>query len=483
MLLALLPPFMADHLDTPLVHRFVTSPAGALLDAAPYEALKTRSLPLELGVARARAAAELTLGSGPEAFLREVGAPPAPYLHDEVERALAAYAPVRAEYDDVTDRWDAVYWGDETASEDERVALERQRRSVSTRRARPTRIFRRVVRKHLVPSVKYDLPDPEDAVARWHHELESPADLYALGGDLPTVERSESVPGPGTREYRVRFESPSAHVGEPATARVYEPATPVESAPTLIYHSGFGSMGDLLTYWPEEEYVARALAPLGYRVILPDAPWHGRREPAGHYSGEPYLAGAPVSMFQLFSAAARETGVLVDWARRQGALSVGVGGVSLGGLTTAHVVGWCDDWPASTRPDLAFPVAASGDVAKLLFASELTSLLELDDALAAAEWTPAAVETFAPVLDPPADPGIDPSRIYSFGGLRDDISPYRGMRNLLNRWGVPASNRREWYAGHFGVLMKLIRETTFQNAVRSHLGESIGTPSVAEQSV
>lgn len=41
-----------DHLETPAVHRLLTSPAGRLLTSRPFEAFKTRSLPRESGVVR-----------------------------------------------------------------------------------------------------------------------------------------------------------------------------------------------------------------------------------------------------------------------------------------------------------------------------------------------------------------------------------------------------------------------------------------------
>lgn len=240
------------------------------------------------------------------------------------------------------DRWERVFWGDGESTPDERVAVERERREVSERRAKPTDIFGFLSKEHLVPPVKFETPPPEDARTRWHHELAEPERLYGFvessaAEEFPRVERSATVRGPGTVEYLLRFRSPSPHLSDRATARVYEPVDIDANTdgdvdlPTLVFHSGWGMFDDQLTYWPEEESVARALVPEGYRVILPDAPWHGRRELLGRYSGEPYIARAPVGLFTLYSAAALETAVLIDWARTEGAPAVGVGGVSLGG--------------------------------------------------------------------------------------------------------------------------------------------------------
>ncbi|WP_396612454.1 alpha/beta hydrolase family protein [Haloferax sp. S1W] len=464
-----------DHLETPAVHRLLTSPAGRLLTSRPFEAFKTRMLPREFGVVRARAAADVALGAGPEAFLREVDAPPAPHLHDRIERALAEYARIRDAYDETMARWNSVFWGDYESLPDERVAIERQRREISQQRAKPSSVFGFLTRDHYVPSVKFEIPDPDDALVRWHHELAEPERLYGFSEtraseEFPRIERSATVRGPGTVEYLLRFTSPSPHFSDDATARVYEPADATDNLPTLIFYSGWGMFDDQLVYWPEEEYVARRLAPEGYRVILPDAPWHGWREPPGYYSGEPYIAKAPVGLFTLYAAAALETGVLVDWARTEGAPVVGVGGVSLGGIIALHVGGWCDEWPESMRPDVLFPVGMPGAVDQTLLSGELTRLLDIDSALDAAGWTGDALHEFAPLLNPPKTPDIDPERVFSFIGSQDEMAPTRTARVLLDEWGVPDWNRREWDCGHFGVLSNLIRGDEFQQTVRRELG-------------
>ncbi|KAB1196118.1 MULTISPECIES: alpha/beta hydrolase family protein [Haloferax] len=463
-----------DHLETPSLHRLLTSPVGRLLSSRPVEVLKTRSLPREFAVVRARAAADVALGEGPEAFLREVDAPPAPHLHDRIERALAQYATVREEYDETMERWNSVFWGGYESLPDERVEIERDRREIAQRRAKPTDIFGFLAKEHFVPSVKFETPDPDDARSRWHHELAEPERLYGFteskaSEEFPRIERSATVRGPGTVEFLLRFTSPSPHISDDATARVYEPADVDGDLPTIIFHSGWGMFDDQLVYWPEEEYLARTLAPEGYRVILPDAPWHGRREPLGHYSGEPYIARAPVGLFTLYSAAALETGVLVDWARTEGAPVVGVGGVSLGGTIALHVGGRCGDWPESMRPDLLFPVGAPGAIDQTLLSGSLTPLLGIDKALDAAGWTGKLLHEFAPLLNPPKTPCLDPARVFTFIGSHDDLAPSQTARALFEEWEIPRPNRTEWECGHFGVMANLIRRDEFQQTVAREL--------------
>ncbi|WP_411966653.1 alpha/beta fold hydrolase [Haloferax sp. YSSS75] len=467
-----------DHLETSPLHKLMVSPAGRLLTSRPFETLKTRSLPREFAVVRARAAADVALGEGPEAYLREVDAPPAPHLHDRIERALAQYAAVREEYDETMARWNSVFWGGYESLPDERVAIERDRREIAQRRAKPSDIFGFLAKEHLVPPVKFETPDPDDALSRWHHELAEPERLYGFADsraseEFPRVERSATVRGPGTVEYLLRFTSPSPHLSDDASARVYEPADVDGDLPTLVFHSGWGMFDDQLVYWPEEEYLARALAPEGYRVILPDAPWHGRREPLGNYSGEPYVARAPVGLFTLYSAAALETAVLTDWARTEGAPVVGVGGVSLGGTIALHVGGRCGEWPESMRPDLLFPVGAPGAIDQTLLSGSLTKLLDIDKALDAAGWTGGHLHEFAPLLNPPKTPCLAPERVFSFIGSRDGMAPARTARVLFDEWGIPRPNRHEWDCGHFGVLANLIRRDEFQRTVTRELDRAV----------
>lgn len=462
-----------DALETPRVHRLLTSPAGRILETRTVERLGLRSLRREFAISRARAAADISLGHGPEAFLEAVGAPPAPHLHHRIEQALSEYASRRERFDVANERWEAAFWGPDDIDGDELVAVERERRKAAEHRAQPSRLFRFLDSDHLLPSVKYDVPTPDEARAQWESYLSHPERLYTFDADLPTVEQSREVAGAGTRESFLRFASPSPYF-ETATARVYEPAEkPARRSglSTLVFNHGLGMANDTMAYWPPEAALARPLARAGYRVVLPDAPWHGRREAVGSYSGEPYLATAPIGMFKLFSAAALENGVLVNWARETGAPVVGVGGLSLGGITTFHVGGHCGSWPESTRPDLLCPAGAPGIVDETVFDSRLLEILDTDDALRSAGWTSRLLGEFAALLNPPETCGIDPEWVVSFGGLRDEVVPYGTTRRLLDAWNVPPVNRTEWDVGHMGVLTQLLRHDGYRHQVSGALDE------------
>ncbi|WP_440008465.1 alpha/beta hydrolase [Halomicrococcus sp. SG-WS-1] len=458
---------MPAHLETPRVHRAIESPAGALLTTRPYEWLKRRNLPREFRTARLRAVADRTASVGVDAYLDELGIDRVAG-RKRVRDALERHRGRKRARDALEVRWETVFWDGGDATLDGRVALETDRRTVSGRWARAGDLLEATPDAERVAAVDFDVPDPDDALAAWESRLDDPASAYAAPDRVPAVETSATVPGPDTSEYWVRFPSVSEHVAEPASAKVFEPRRE-HGLPTLVFGSGLGMMYDLLSYWPEEEYVGRELATRGYRVVLPESPWHGRRERPGRYSGEPYLAEPPVSLVRLYAAQLREWAVLTAWAREEGAPVVGVGGISLGGIATLLLAGFCGPWPDEMTPDLAFPAAPSARLDRVLAGSELTGLLGVREALRDAGWTDARLAEFAPLLTPPDDPGVPPERVFPFAGRRDRMAPYGDARDVLSTWGVPPQNRTEWDVGHFGVLVTLLRHSTYQDAVAAQL--------------
>jgi hypothetical protein len=78
------------------------------------------------------------------------------------------------------------------------------------------------------------------------------------------------------------------------------------------------------------------------------------------------------------------------------------------------------------------------------------------------------------LLRAPDAPGIDPSRIYPVGGLRDEMTRYRPTKAVFERWGVPTANYTEWDCGHFGVLLRVMRTRTFQHLMTGLLDDPRG---------
>ncbi|KOX95367.1 alpha/beta hydrolase [Halorubrum tropicale] len=461
---------MEERLETPLVHKVLTSPLGRLFHSRLFERFKTSAVDTEFRVLRARAAADLA-GTDIDTFLDELGVtgPVDDSFAEKIGDALTSHADARSEYKRVAAEWDDLFWGDSESTLDERTRLEKERREAGTRWVSPQKTFKFLTKNGLVEIVDFDVPDPSAATDRWGSR--SAEDVYGPPENHPDIETSRTMRGPGTREYLVRFPSPSQYVDDTAYARVYEPFETLtdQSLPTLVFGTGLAMACDAIEYWTEEEYVGRSLAPRGYRIVLPIPPWHGRREIPGSYTGEPYLARMPESAVELYATQATEIAVLTEWARSCGAPTVGVGGISLGGIVTTLVASHADTWPTECRPDFAVPVAASARVDDLLFDSSLTEILGVTDALQAAGWTAETMDNLGHLLRAPDSAGIDPQRIYPVGGLRDEMTHYQPTKRVFEEWGVPTSNFTEWDCGHFGVLLRVMRTQQFQHLLTTLL--------------
>ena len=466
---------MGDQLATPLAHRLITSPLGALLDTRIFERIKGRSLPREMRLARIGAVAEATAAEGGDAraFLDAVdpAGALAPRDRERVHKAFARFVRQWADYAAILKAWEAAFWGDRDVAPENLVDLEMRRRAASERCVTPGRTLGFLAKRADIAPVACDIPDPDATRARWSDAIAAPAALFAAPEDLPDFQRSRAVPGPAGPEYLLRFRSPSPLMTDTVHARIFEPAEDAEDAPAFVYASGLGMAYDRIRYWPEEDYIARPLAARGCRVILVESPWHGRRALPGRFSGEPYLATAPVGLFRLYAAQAQETAALIGWARRTGATVVGVGGVSLGGIVSQHVAGRCAAWPEAVRPDMAFLGATSAHIDEVVLGSEITRSLGVDSAVRAAGWTAERLRQLRPLLDPPASPGITPENVVAVLGRRDRYTPYTLGRGLLDAWGVPPGNVLTWDRDHFGVLLGLFRRDDAQKKILGKLNE------------
>jgi hypothetical protein len=454
------------RLSTPRIHRLLRSPVGRIFDTGLFRRLKLRGIPTEFAVVRARAVADRS--ETVAEFCEGLGIQePTGRKRRRLEAKLREQAERQSEATEILSEWDDCFWGDEPPAMEERVELEQARRETSEAWLKPNRSFALLVRGGVDP-VEFDIPPPDRVMDEWENAIATPEELYGPP-DGVEIQSSHTVAGPGTREYLIRFPSPSPHVGDTAFARVYEPVRGQEDSveseqelPTLIFGSGLGTMNDSLVYWPEEEYIGRRLAPAGIRVVLPEPPWSGRRELPGSYSGEPYLARAPVGTFQLYAAQVQETALLTDWARSKGSEAVAVGGMSLGGIVTAFVIAHSGSWPDRMRPDMAFPIAFSTEIDRLLQQSTITDLLGVTDALAESGWTPDRLHALAPLLRATGGPGIPADQIYPFAGTEDDAALFELAEATLDEWGVPPENRTIWPTDHFGVYFKALRENRIQ---------------------
>ena len=287
--------------------------------------------------------------------------------------------------------------------------------------------------------------------------LADPSPIFAAPPTVPQIEQSRARSGPAGPESLLRFPSPSRYPHDIVYAHVYEPADAPSPLPTFIYGCGLAERYDQERVWPAEEFIGRRLAARGYRAVLIESPWHGRRTPPGFFSGEPYLAGAPATLFQLYSAQCQEIAALIHWARSLDAPVVGVGGGSLGAIVAQQVAGRCRAWPPALRPDVLFLAATAHHIDEVYRDGGLSIDLGLRDAIQAGGWDADTLRSLRPLLDPPSPPAIDPDHIVAVLGRRDTYMPYALGRQLLHEWRVPDRNVLTWDVGHFGVFVNLLR--------------------------
>jgi hypothetical protein len=466
------------RLRTPWSHELIVSPLGALMNTRFFERLKDRSLPREFRLARASAAAAASVGRGVDAFLRALGGPPqvAGPTRRRLEESLSTFEVDWRARAVAVDAWERAFFGADETTPEERVALETRRRAASERCVQASKTLGWLSEQELVPPVRCETPSPDATLAAYADALADPDAAYGAPEVRPPVEVSRSVPGPAGEEYVVRFASPSDRFDDTVYARVFEPRVPAGAAPTFIYASGLAMAYDQIRYWPEEDYMARPLARRGCRVVLVESPWHGRRTKPGFSSGEPYLGTAPQGLFELYLGQAQETARLIAWARERGSRVVGVGGVSLGGIVSQQIAGRCAGWPPAMRPDVAFLGATSTHIDEVVLNSTITDSLGVDAAVRAAGWTPELLRRLRPLLDPPERAGVPPENVVAVLGRRDGYVPYGYARALLESWGVPDANVVTWDADHFGVLVRLFRDSTAQDLVVRTLERAGGAP-------
>jgi len=190
---------------------------------------------------------------------------------------------------------------------------------------------------------------------------------------------SEPIPGAVGEDTWLRFKSPSARLGDVAWARVHTPVG-IANPPTIILGHGVCVEFDNWIGLVDE---ADALCAAGFRVIRPEAPFHGRRCPPGYYGGERLIGSFPLGALDAFTGAVREWAVLANWARATSTGRLAMGGTSLGALTAQLVADRSHDWPEQLRPEGLLLITHSGNMRQTILDGELTRLFDSTDAVTA----------------------------------------------------------------------------------------------------
>lgn len=416
---------------------------GPWLDALTLPGIVHGYFPLS----RAWAAAEVAAGSV-DRFCQEAGtACPAGGM---VDFALTMMDLRRETHRKAEKNWRRLFFTPspaDSAPSDAVLAKAEDRRFAAAHALMATRsLFMPMHFQRPFPPVKWRVAGEKAVAARHGSRLENPASAFP-----PPPERFVRVSHTLTREdSRLRFLAFDSRVGgqpDTAWARVIEPLA-AEAAPTLIFLHGIGVESE---FWRIDGGRIAGLARSGVRVIRPEAPWHGRRRPAGWFGGEMALSQGPLGLLDLFEAWVSEVATLIGWARATSRGPVALGGFSLGALTSQVLAAAARHWPERLRPDALLLMATSGNFVDLSLEGSLGRALGARGQLEREAWTVEALQRWAPLLEPHGEPSVPRENIIMVIGTDDDVTPFPGGLALAERWGVRPENLFTRPHGHFSL--------------------------------
>jgi len=387
-------------------------------------------------------------GDDVDRFVAEV---PLPSLvgkqRDRARAALAEAMLLRGLAATAEDAWRDAFFAPGARHDLHEVEAERARASFLSMRTRGRFGFLR----RRAPAVRFAPLAPQHLDARFGRQRASPSELFAVG--QTDVRVSRAIARDGMVERWLRFACPYDDIGGHCWAHVYEPADGFEH--TIVLGHGLGIEADA---WGHGLAMAPAFVAHGLRVIEPEAPWHGRRRPWGLQAGEPFISRGPLGAIDHFAAHVPEMGILISWARQTGPGRVGVGGISLGALTSQLAVAHAGTWPEDARPDAALFITTTDRLDEVAWDGGFARGFGTAPAFEAVGWTREKVAEWLPLTAPTGEPGIDPQRIVMALGSADTITPYRSGAVFAQRWRIPPENLFVSWQGHFSVPIGLARD-------------------------
>jgi pimeloyl-ACP methyl ester carboxylesterase len=206
--------------------------------------------------------------------------------------------------------------------------------------------------------------------------------------------------------------------------------------PTVIALHGFSADLYHLNEW---FFALPWLYSMGCDVVCLTLPFHGQRQTRfSPFSGHGFFAGGLPRLNEAFAQAVYDVRILIDWLEKQGASSIGVTGVSLGGFTSALL--------ANVEPRLQFaipnvPVVSIADLVlewEPIGIAARTTMKLFHQRLAdiRAVLAPSSPLTFRPV--------IPRERRFIIGGVADRLAPPKHARLLWEHWD---RCRIHWFPG------------------------------------
>ncbi|MDH3218924.1 MAG: alpha/beta hydrolase family protein [Gammaproteobacteria bacterium] len=406
---------------------------------------------LYLPLSRLWAVADAAHGSVTR-FAEIAGIEPNSRQRQRLGRVLFRFEVSRARVNAADAAWcDAFFAGTRTIPGD-LAAIEKARKEAHQAHNLMRRDLRFLL--HFKPQTsRYEIPTRAAVETLYGTIRSNPDPYYAAPAVMPAIEQSRPFAAADGNQYWIRFRSPSSRTADSVYARVHEPAG-IDNPPTIIYGHGICVEFDYLEGLVDEVDV---LCRLGFRVVRPEAPFHGRRRPEGYYGGEYISATSPLGVLDTFTAAVTERAVLMDWCRRGSNGPVTMGGSSLGALIAQLVCGQASNWPPHLRPDALLLIMHCSRIEDALIHGSIARLFGALKAKHERGWSVATVAEYLQALDPPQQPSVDAANIVSVLGESDQATPFAGGLELLDRWQLPPQNRFIWPQGHFSLPIALTR--------------------------
>jgi pimeloyl-ACP methyl ester carboxylesterase len=302
-----------------------------------------------------------------------------------------------------------------------------------------------------VPRVKLEIASPDEVAAIYDAALADMSLFTSPPDAQPDIQVSHPIDTAGGRDLWLRFRSPSRRVGDIVTARVHEPLG-VSDPPTIIFGHGICVEFD---HWQGLIDECEALVRMGFRVIRPEAPWHGRRRREGEFGGEHVISAFPLGALDAVFAAVQEWAVLARWARQTSGGPLAFGGTSLGAMTSQFAADRANDWPKELRPDALLLLTHTENLTHAVMTGALADLWMSRADAEAKGWSEDLARRYLRLLEPVRPLCVPPAQIVSVLGRRDVVLPFAGGRRLVEAWCVPHDNVFIWDRGHFSVPMTM----------------------------
>lgn len=448
------------------VERLIASPVGALVARPWFDRFTLRFFERWFFPSSRLWAAARAANGSTDAFFEHVPLAPTPEIAGRVTELLQCFEETRSRARLAETEWQEVFFGERSAGPAERAATEKQRLA---RRAEYNELRRRfsfISRRTTVPPVRWEISSPMELAADYARVLRKEFLPFAAPDVMPSVAKSQPLPGPTSTDYWIRFASPSG-MRDTVVARVSEPAG-VNNPATLIFLHGVGVEFD---HWHGMIDEAARLVRMGIRVVRPEAPWHGRRVPDGRYGGEKFIATLPRGSLQFSSAQVREVAVLMDWCRRHTDGPVALGGSSLGAHIARVAAASAHEWPQHLHPDALFLITPCGRLEDAAIEGSFARIWGTAEAAGEQGWSPVLRSKWLSLIDPDQPPVVAPEKIVALLGERDKVTPFRSGQRLVARLQLPEENIFRWPLGHFSIPINMVRDT----APLDRLGQVLDT--------